>query len=122
MYPFDPFLILMSVELALAPGVTDSALSLSYPYTNELINSLIKALIYICVGGEHAQSFSALGVFRVFDVDIDFHKWLYIVTSLYSVYDPRPDSDGWIWGCRSRFKYYMGTDIRWILLTDFNIG
>ncbi|KAF9445802.1 hypothetical protein P691DRAFT_734370 [Macrolepiota fuliginosa MF-IS2] len=34
------------LELTLAPNVPDSASSLSWPYTNEFVNSLLKALVY----------------------------------------------------------------------------
>ncbi len=57
------FLIMMSVELVVARGVTDSASCLSYPYTNELVNSVIKARVYICVGHEDGESFSATGAY-----------------------------------------------------------
>ncbi len=111
---------MMLVELVLAPGVTDSASSLSYPYTNELVNSVIKANVYIRVGHEDGESFSALGVYGVFDVDIDFSKWLHIVAYLYSV-PGSPPGQAQIWGCRCRFKNYMGTLIHWISLADFDV-
>ncbi len=46
----------MFVGLVLALGVTDSASSLPYPYTNELVNSFIKARIYTRVAGEDGES------------------------------------------------------------------
>ncbi len=110
----------MSVELVLAPGVADSASSLSYPYTNELVNSVIKAIVYDSVGDEDSDSFSALGAYGVFDVDIDFRKCLYIDTYL-SGTGPIPTQDR-LWGCRSRHKLYVGVWIYWISLADFDVN
>lgn len=110
---------MLSVELVIVP-VADSASSLSYPYTNELVNSVIKANVYIRVGYEDMDSFSALGQYGVFDVDIDFHKWLHIFTSFYSAPGSLPGQSQ-IWGCRCRYEYYVGTEINWISLADFDI-
>ncbi len=111
---------MLSLELVLAPGVTDSALSLSYPYANELVNSAIKALVYIRVGVEDMDSFSALGAFAVLDVNIDFRKCLHIITNFSSAPDSLPRL-GWAWGCRSHLKHYVGTSIIWISLADFDV-
>ncbi len=111
---------MMLVELVLAPGMADSASYLSYPYTNELVNSVIKAFVYIRVGTEDRESFSALGAYGVFDVDVDFHKWLHIAAYLASWPGSLP-GQGQIWGCRYRFKLYMGTWIHWISLADFDV-
>ncbi len=112
---------MMSTELVLAPSVTDSAASLSYPHANELVNSFIKAWVYACVGDEDRDRFSALGAFGVFDVDIDFRKCMHIATYLYSGTGSLP-SPSWFWGCRCRFKYYAGTSINWISLADFDVN
>ncbi len=111
---------MMPVELVLAPGVAESASSLSYPYTNELVNSFIKACVYAYVGDEDLKNFSAFGRYGVFDVDVDFCKRLHIITLLNSA----PGSLSYqyrIWGCRSRYKCYVGTEFECISLADFNI-
>ncbi len=108
-----------SLELVLVPGVADSASSLSYPDTNELINSVIKARVYMNVGDENTERFSALGAYGVFGADVDFRKCLHIVTYLYRT--PRSLPGGPIWGCRRRYKLYMGTSIYWISLADFKV-
>lgn len=41
-----PNLTLVCPEVVLAPSIPDSAFSLSYPYKNELVNSLIKVSVY----------------------------------------------------------------------------
>ncbi len=100
--------------------MTDSASSLSYPYMNELVNSFIKAAVYAGVGAEDEESFTALGSFRVFDIDIDFRKRLYLSTHIFCFVNTlRSDP---LWGCGSRFKYYLGTEIAWIALDDFDIN
>ncbi len=107
----------MSVELIPAPGVADSASSLSYPYTNELVNSIIKANVYISVGDEDLESFSALGAYGVFDADIDFRKCLHI-DSYQTSSIPVP---AWIWGCGRLRTCYVGTFINWVSLDDFDV-
>ncbi len=110
----------MSVGLVLAPDMTDSALFLSYPYTNELVNSVVKVRAYIGVGDEDAESFSALGAFGTFNPDLDFRNCLYITTYSYSA-TGSTRSHGFLWGCRCRFKPYLGTHINCISLADFNV-
>ncbi len=110
----------MSVELVHAPGVPDSASSLSYPYTNELVNSVIKAWVYIYAGDEDAESFSVFGRYGEFQVDVDFRKRLHIDTYLISGTGSLPDQYHF-WGCRCRAKNYMGTEINWISLAGFNV-
>ncbi len=110
----------MSVELVLAPGVLDSASSLSYPYTKELINSVIKAWVYAYAGYEDIESFSAFGRYGVFDVDVDFRKRLHIITHLNSRTGSLPRQHR-IWGCRYRVTSYARTEIALISLADFNV-
>ncbi len=112
---------MISVELALALGVTDSASTLSYPCTNELVHSVIKAVVYAYAGDEDVQSFSAFGRYGVFRVDIDFHKCLHIVTHIFSGTGSLP-GQGRIWGCRCRYKHYARTELIWISLADFNVN
>lgn len=81
---------MLSVELVLAPGVTDSATSLSCSYANELVNSVIKAWVYVCVGSEDFESFSAFRKYGVFDVEVDFRKRLHIATYLYGAPESLP--------------------------------
>ncbi len=115
------FLTMMSVELVTVPSVDDSAPSLSYPYTNELVNSFIKAMVYTHVGVEDTDSFSVLGRSGVFDVDVDFRKRLHIVTYIDSVLSPF-SVHTWLWGCKCRFKLYVGTEINLISLAEFNVN
>ncbi len=111
----------MSVELVIAPGVTDSASCLSYPYTNEMVNSYIKAYVYTNAGNESWESFSAFGRYGVFDVDIDFRKRLHIIMHFFGGTGSLT-AQGHIWGCRRRSKSYMGTQIFWISLADFDVN
>ncbi len=111
---------MMSVELVVAPGVADSASSLSYPYTNELVNSVIKASVYIHAGHEDWESFTAFGRYGVFDVDIDFRKYLHLLTHLFSGTGSYP-AQSRIWGCRRNYNSYVGTEISWIFLAGFNV-
>ncbi len=110
----------MAIELVLAPGVPDSASSLSYPYTNELVNSLIKAKVYIDIGREDEENFSTPGRFGVLDADLDFRKRLHILTNTWSASGSLPAS-GYLWNCEYRNKSYPGTLISWISLSKFNI-
>ncbi len=105
----------MIIELILAPGVEDSAASLSYPSSNEVVNSLVKAYVYFHTGAEDSQSFSVDGQARKLDADCDFRKRLHIVAHLV---DSRPSS-GLRWGCRCRFKWVHGTSISWVPREEF---
>ncbi len=97
----------MSVELVLAPGVTNSASSLSYPCANESLNKVIKALVYIRAGDEDEYNFSVHGAYGVFDVNINFRKWLHLASYFNSAFSSV--FSGLYWGCRCRSKYYVGT-------------
>ncbi len=110
----------MSVELVLAPDVTDSVSSLSCPHTDESINSLIKDLIYIRIGDEDQESFSTLGGYVVSYVDIDSRKCLHLATKLSNDPGALPFRDR-LWGCRCRVQSYVGTEIYWISLADFDV-
>ncbi len=110
----------MSLELVLAPGMTNSASSLSYPYTNELVNSHIKAQVYIHAGAEDVTSFSVLGRYGVFGVDIDFRKSLCIGTHLLGAFGSFTFQNH-LWDCRCRLIVYVGTLIYRITLADFNV-
>lgn len=111
----------MSVELVLASDVLDSASSLSCPYTNELVNSIIKARVYVSVGTEDVNSFSALGAYGMFNVDVDFRKRLHIDTYIYSAATGSHPFHFLFWGVRGCFKLYVGTEIRWFSLVEFNV-
>ncbi len=111
---------MISVELVPAPGATDSASFLSYPYTNEFVNSFIKAWVYANVGDEDDGSFSALGRYGLFDVNVDFRKCLHIITHLDGGTGSLP-AQGRIWGCRDRFRSYVGTSIYWISLAHIDV-
>ncbi len=112
----------MSVELVLAPGVTDSASSLSYPYANELVNSAIKAWVYTYAGDEDRENFSALGAFGVFYINTDFRKRLRIVTHFYVAGTGPLPVRNQVWGCRCRDKWYVRASITWISLADFDVN
>lgn len=99
----------------------DSASSLSHPYTNELVNSLIKASVYIDVGSEDSRSFSVAGGFGALNAECDFRKSLHVFTNLVSVAGPFP-RNGWVWGCQRRAKLYPGTRIVWVSLAKFNVS
>jgi len=111
----------MFVELVLAPGVTDSGSSLSCPYTNELVNSLIKARVYIAVGTEDLKSFSGPGGFGALDANCDFRKHLHLATHLWSDMYPLP-YNALLGGCGCRVRSYPGTWIYWIPLVEFDIS
>ncbi len=108
--------MMMSVELALASGVTDSLSSLSYPYTNELVNSFIKAWAYTYAGEEDMERFSVFGRYGAYQIDVDFRKRLHIVSHLYN-----GTAYGRMWGCRCRYKLNVGSVIYWASLADFNV-
>ena len=111
----------MSVELVRASGVADSASTLSYPYTNELVNSAIKDWVYSAFGNEDTESFSALGVFGALGVACDFRKCLHVSTHPGSEDGSLPWS-GMMWGCQCRSKGYPGTRIIWISLDKFDVN
>lgn len=69
------------LELVRAPGAPDSTSNLPYPYTNELISSLIEARIYSIIYGQG----------RPFRADFDFRKQLYIVISTYRSFHANKD-------------------------------
>ncbi len=111
---------MMSVELVLAPGVTDSASALSYPSTNELVNSLVKALVYTHSGGEDPEHFSGYGRYGALQVDVDFRKRMHMFTLFHCGPGSLPYQDQ-VWGCKCRSKAFVGTLIYWFSLADFNV-
>jgi len=102
--------------LVLAPGVPDSAASLSYPYTNELINSLLKAYVYVEVGGEDPAGFPVLRESRRSDADCDFRKRMYIWSTWPG---PVRTFGSWLWGCYSHMKGVPGAEIGYISPSGF---
>ncbi len=94
--------------------------SLSYPYKNELVNSFIKAWVYIRAGDEDMRSLSVLGQCGVFGVDIDFRKYLHISTHYISASGSFP-IPALLWGYTCRYMVYGGTEIVWITLADFDV-
>jgi len=108
-------------ELVLAPGVPDSAFSLSYPSTNELVNSLIKVCIYRTLDSEDSEKFSATGEVGL-NAACDFRKHLHIVTHFTRVL--RPDSSrptrSLLWGCECRVKCLPGIFITWVSRAGFS--
>ncbi|KAF9443084.1 hypothetical protein P691DRAFT_680260, partial [Macrolepiota fuliginosa MF-IS2] len=73
-------------ELVPALDIPDSACSLSYPYTNELVNSILKALIFNFVHGRCLTLCDYPGIdpylMQQFQ-HADFRKHAYIVSTLY---------------------------------------
>ncbi len=100
--------------------MTDSVSSLSYPYTNELVNSFIKDRVYTRAGDEDPESFSVLGRYGAFGVDFDFRKSLHVATRLTRASGSHP-FQSIVWGCRCRCKVDVGTRIYWITLADFDV-
>lgn len=106
-----PFLTNMFVELTLAPGVPDSAASLSYPYTTELVNSVIKGWVYSITGRGDAEGTPMPGDNGW--LNIDFRKHLYVRTRLLGATGSAP-GNGLLWGCECRTKSSPGCRITWI--------
>lgn len=111
----------MFADLVLAPGVADSRSSLSYPYTSELVNSLIKARVYMTFGDDDTESFSTFGAFGTLGADRDFRKWLHVVTHLFSGISSLPFNVR-TWGCQFKCRSYPGTIIAWASLAEFNVN
>lgn len=111
----------MCIELILPPDVTDSGSSLSCPCTDELVNSLTKAWVYIVVGLEDPESFSAPGGFGISDASCDFRKHLHTTTHLWSHINSHP-CEVLLWGCKCRRIVYPGASIHWISLAEFDIN
>lgn len=110
-------LILIPLELVLAPGVPDSAASLSYPYTNELINSLLKIHVYDTVGDEDPHSFPAPRESRGSDADCDFRKRLHVSTGLADI---NYAYSHLLWGCESQARSFPGMKIEYISRSGFH--
>lgn len=106
----------MSPELVLAPDVPNSAASLSYPYTNELVNSLLKIHVYDTVGDEDPHSFPAPVEPRRLDADCDFRKRLHISTSLADI---NYAFSHLLWSCESQVKSFPGAQIEYISRSGF---
>lgn len=106
----------LTLELVLAPGVLNSAASLSYPYTNELVNSFVKTCVYGWAGGEDPHSFPVPRTAGGLDGHRDFRKWLFTYTNFVPtghVFDSR------LWGCGSQAKVFRGVRIDFISYNKF---
>ena len=101
--------------------MADSASTLSYPHTSELVNSLIKRGAYAEFGNEDARSFSSLTGFGVLAATCDFRKHLHVDTHLAGEKGSLPGSYI-MWGCECRGKAYSGTRIYWFSLDEFDIN
>ncbi len=106
-----------SLELVLAPGVPNSAASLSYPYTNELVNSFLKAYIYVKVGEENKRSFFVSREPGSLSAKCDFRKRLHTHTHL-----SRSDFlfQHMLWGCVSEARFFPGTVLECIPGSEFH--
>ncbi len=100
--------------------MTDSASSLSYPHTNELVNLSIKDWVYASAGREDSQSFLVLGRYGAFGVDFDFRKSLHTVTRVTRAFRSRPTPD-MIWGFVGKHQVYVGTSINWVNLAKLDV-
>ncbi|KAF9446884.1 hypothetical protein P691DRAFT_732444 [Macrolepiota fuliginosa MF-IS2] len=107
-------------ELVLAPGVPDSAASLSWPYTNELVNSMLKACVYvwafsscfgyICYPGIEPQLIRHFG-------RVDFRKGHEGRMMLFAEHSA--PLHNWSWNYRGNSKYFRGTRLFRILPNEF---
>ena len=110
-----------TIELDLAPNIIDSASTLSYPSTNELVNSLIKACVYQALDNEDSENFSASGEVGL-DAGCDFRKHLHIVTHLTRMLlpDPSRPTRSLLWGCECRVKCLSGAFVACISRSGFS--
>jgi len=110
----------ISLELVLAPEFRDSASSLSSPYTNELVNSLIKAFVYKHV----ACGFSRRPYYPIEnkdEIDCDHRKNLHVATSISRTLNLNPDVVFCtiFRSCRCYAKAILGTRIMWLRGSEF---
>lgn len=104
---------LICAELALAPGIPDSGFSLSYPYGNELSNSLIKTSVYTtaCFVCRLLVDNAVLSpVWRQKLATGDFRKELHIYALLFA---GMGEVAAIIYNQRCLFKYVDGTRLAW---------
>jgi hypothetical protein len=104
----------------LAPGFPGSASSLSHPYTNELVNSLIKAWVYHYVTrGFSKHPYDPLE--NRDEVDCDHRKNLYVATSVSRTLNLNPDAPfrRTFWSYQCYAKATIGTRITWLRGSEF---
>ncbi|KAF9449066.1 hypothetical protein P691DRAFT_774915 [Macrolepiota fuliginosa MF-IS2] len=99
-------------ELDLAPGLPDSASSLSWPYTNELVNSILKSRVYDWA----FDACFSLGCLPEADRQLlqrfsraDFRKARQNNAMLYAGHSGFPKTTRW--NCDGRFKVTHGTEL-----------
>ncbi|KAF9441166.1 hypothetical protein P691DRAFT_766631 [Macrolepiota fuliginosa MF-IS2] len=107
-------------ELFLAPGVPGSAPSLSWPHTNGLVNSMLKACVYDWVSSSCFEFIRHPGVepqlMRHFG-RADFRKAQENMTVVFAEHSALLGS--WSWGYRGKCKYIRGTCLFRTLLSTF---
>ncbi|KAF9454379.1 hypothetical protein P691DRAFT_808516 [Macrolepiota fuliginosa MF-IS2] len=98
-------------ELVLAPGVLDSSSSLSYPYANELVNSILKARVLDFL---HKSCLSLTSIPEISPQLLqqfqhaDFRKCLYINTIMFKTNRPMNTI---MWGYPGHTKFISGTGL-----------
>lgn len=111
--------IYISLGLVLAPGFPDSASSLSHPYTNELVNSVIKAWAYTSVT---RGFFSGSYYPNKEEIHCDYRKNLYVTTSVCRTVSHTPDAPfrSWFRNHLCFAKVVLGTQIMWLRGSQFH--
>lgn len=102
--------ILIPVEIIRAPGAPDSTSGLSYPYGNELVNSIVEAVTdYVVIG----KSISV-------GADFDFRKQLYIkVTLTQTQLTDQETISTTLYNCAGFSKYIGKTQVDWLQPGEF---
>ncbi len=100
----------MSLDLVRAPGTPTPTSTLSYPYTNELVNSFVEASLYNNISGEEAPS----------GADFDFRKQLYVTTSISrAIFTNEDVIETTLRHCAGSSKYAHRTALAWLQPGEF---
>lgn len=110
----------MVVDLVPAPDFPDSASSLSYPYENELVNSLIKAWVYRFVASQFTRKLYDRDEGKQ-EIECDHRKNLYVVATIWIALNPNPNVPftTWLSNCRCHSRSLPGTRITWLRGGEF---